>query len=42
MIVAIDLLEMDAVTGVMFAQMDFLDPTAPERLFAMLDGKADS
>lgn len=40
-IVAIDLLEMDAVTGVMFAQMDFLDPTAPERLFAMLDGKAD-
>ncbi|MGU3495806.1 RlmE family RNA methyltransferase [Xanthobacteraceae bacterium A53D] len=40
-IVAIDLLEMDAIPGVMFAQMDFLDPTAPERLFAMLDGKAD-
>lgn len=40
-IVAIDLLEMDPVTGVVFAQMDFLDPDAPERLLAMLDGQAD-
>ncbi len=40
-IVAIDLLEMDPVTGVTFAQMDFLDPKAPEQLLAMLDGQAD-
>ncbi|WP_341990802.1 RlmE family RNA methyltransferase [Azorhizobium sp. AG788] len=40
-IVAIDLLEMDHVTGVTFAQMDFLDPKAPEQLLAMLDGQAD-
>ncbi len=40
-IVAIDLLEMDHVTGVTFAQMDFLDPKAPGQLLAMLDGQAD-
>lgn len=40
-IVAIDLLEMDPVTGVIFAQMDFLDEKAPEQLLAMLDGQAD-
>ena len=40
-IVAIDLLEMDHVTGVTFAQLDFLDEKAPEQLLAMLDGQAD-
>ncbi|WP_029004316.1 RlmE family RNA methyltransferase [Azorhizobium doebereinerae] len=40
-IVAIDLLEMDAVHGVTFAQMDFLAPKAPEQLLAMLNGQAD-
>jgi len=40
-IVAIDLLEMDPIPGVTFAQMDFLAPDAPGRLLAMLDGPAD-
>ncbi len=40
-IVGIDLLEMEPIPGVTLAQMDFLDPTAPERLLAMLDGPAD-
>lgn len=40
-LVAIDLLEMDPVPGVTFAQMDFLDEDAPQRLMAMLDGQAD-
>jgi len=40
-VVAIDLLPMDAVPGVDFAQLDFLDPTAPEKLKAMLGGPAD-
>lgn len=40
-IVAIDLLEMDPIPGVIFAQMDFLDEDAPERLMAMMDGPAD-
>lgn len=40
-IVAIDLLEMEPIPGVVFAQMDFLAPDAPERLLAMLDGPAD-
>lgn len=40
-LVAIDLLEMDPIPGVTFAQMDFLDEDAPERLMAMLDGQAD-
>ena len=40
-IVAIDLLEIEPIPGVMFAQMDFLAPDAPEKLLAMLDGPAD-
>jgi 23S rRNA (uridine2552-2'-O)-methyltransferase len=40
-VVAIDLLAMEPVAGVDFAQLDFLDPTAPARLKAMLGGGAD-
>ena len=37
-VVAIDLLAMDSVGGVDFAQLDFLDPSAPDKLKAMLGG----
>ncbi len=40
-VVAIDLLEMPEIPGVSFAQLDFLNPDAPERLMAMMDGRAD-
>jgi 23S rRNA (uridine2552-2'-O)-methyltransferase len=40
-VVAIDLLEMAPIAGVDFLQLDFLDPSAPERLHAMLGGGAD-
>ena len=40
-VVAIDILEMDEIPGVEFAQIDFLDPQAPDRLKAMLGGPAD-
>jgi 23S rRNA (uridine2552-2'-O)-methyltransferase len=40
-IVAIDLLDMEPVAGVDFAQLDFLDDSAPEKLKAMLGGPAD-
>ncbi len=40
-VVAIDLLEMGAVAGVDFAQFDFLDADAPDRLKQMLGGPAD-
>lgn len=40
-VVAIDILDIDALPGVEFAKMDFLDPDAPERLRAMLGGGAD-
>ena len=40
-VVAIDILDMDAMTGVEFAKIDFLDAGAPERLKAMLGGPAD-
>jgi 23S rRNA (uridine2552-2'-O)-methyltransferase len=40
-VVAIDLLPMEAIAGVDFAQLDFLDPSAPEKLKAMLGGQAD-
>jgi 23S rRNA (uridine2552-2'-O)-methyltransferase len=40
-VVAIDLLAMDTIPGVAFVQLDFLDPAAPERLKAMLGGRAD-
>ena len=40
-VVAIDLLEMPEIPGVTFAQMDFLDDSAPSRLRAMMGGEAD-
>jgi 23S rRNA (uridine2552-2'-O)-methyltransferase len=40
-IVAIDLLEMPDISGVTFAQMDFLADDAPAKLQAMMGGKAD-
>jgi 23S rRNA (uridine2552-2'-O)-methyltransferase len=40
-VVAIDLLPMDAIAGVDFAQLDFLDPAATDKLKAMLGGPAD-
>jgi 23S rRNA (uridine2552-2'-O)-methyltransferase len=40
-VVAIDVLDMDGIAGVDFAQLDFLDADAPDRLKAMLGGPAD-
>jgi 23S rRNA (uridine2552-2'-O)-methyltransferase len=40
-VVAIDVLDMAPLPGVDFLQLDFLDPEAPVRLKAMLDGPAD-
>jgi 23S rRNA (uridine2552-2'-O)-methyltransferase len=40
-VVAVDLLEMPAIPGVEFVQLDFLDESAPARLRAMLGGGAD-
>jgi 23S rRNA (uridine2552-2'-O)-methyltransferase len=40
-VVAIDVLEMDALPGVDFMRLDFLDPSAPEKLKALLGGPAD-
>jgi 23S rRNA (uridine2552-2'-O)-methyltransferase len=40
-VVAIDVLPMDAMAGVDFLQLDFLDPAAPEKLKTMLGGGAD-
>jgi 23S rRNA (uridine2552-2'-O)-methyltransferase len=40
-VVAIDILDMEPVAGVDFAQIDFLDANAPDRLKAMLGGPAD-
>ena len=40
-VVAIDLLEMPEVPGVNFAQLDFLAEDAPEKLMAMMGGRAD-
>ena len=40
-VVAIDMLPMEPIAGVDFAQLDFLDPSAPEKLKAMLGGPAD-
>jgi 23S rRNA (uridine2552-2'-O)-methyltransferase len=40
-VVAIDLLEMEAIPGVEFIHLDFFDPAAPGRLKALLDGPAD-
>jgi 23S rRNA (uridine2552-2'-O)-methyltransferase len=40
-IVAIDLLDIEPINGVVFAQMDFNDDDAPQRLKEMLGGQAD-
>src|SRR3984957_4181993 len=40
-VVAIDLLDMAEVAGVSFAQLDFLADSTPERLIAMMEGRAD-
>lgn len=40
-VVAIDLLEIEEIPGVEFAQIDFLDSAAPDRLKQMLAGQAD-
>jgi 23S rRNA (uridine2552-2'-O)-methyltransferase len=40
-VVAIDLLEVEPILGVELAQLDFLAEDAPEKLHAMLGGKAD-
>ena len=40
-VVAIDILDMPAIPGVDFLQLDFLDAAAPEKLKAMLAGEAD-
>src|SRR6516165_4512984 len=40
-VIAIDLLEMDAIEGVEFRQMDFHDPEAPRHLREWLAGPAD-
>jgi 23S rRNA (uridine2552-2'-O)-methyltransferase len=40
-VVAVDILPMDPVPGVEFAQLDFHDAAAPDRLKAMLGGPAD-
>ncbi len=40
-VVAIDLLDMQAIPGVEFLQLDFLDQAAPDRLKALLGGPAD-
>ncbi len=40
-VVAIDLLDMPGIAGVDFLKLDFLDPSAPGRLKALLGGPAD-
>jgi 23S rRNA (uridine2552-2'-O)-methyltransferase len=40
-VVGIDILKMDEIPGVEFAQIDFLDPEAPDKLKQMLGGPAD-
>jgi 23S rRNA (uridine2552-2'-O)-methyltransferase len=40
-VVAIDVLAMEPLAGVDFAQLDFLDASAPQKLKAMLGGPAD-
>ena len=40
-VIAIDLLEMGEIVGVTFAQMDFLDADAPDKLIATMGGRAD-
>jgi 23S rRNA (uridine2552-2'-O)-methyltransferase len=40
-IVALDILDMKPIVGVDFLKLDFLDPTAPDRLKELLGGQVD-
>ena len=40
-VIAIDILDMPPVPGVQFLHLDFLDPSAPEQLRALIDRPAD-
>src|SRR5262245_60603305 len=40
-VIAIDLVEMGEIPGVTFAQLDFLEADAPDKLLAMMGGSAD-
>jgi 23S rRNA (uridine2552-2'-O)-methyltransferase len=40
-VVAIDILDMEAIPGVAFVKLDFLDPSAPDKLKTMLGGPAN-
>jgi 23S rRNA (uridine2552-2'-O)-methyltransferase len=40
-VIALDILDMKPIPGVEFLKLDFLDEAAPDRLKAMLGGKAD-
>jgi 23S rRNA (uridine2552-2'-O)-methyltransferase len=40
-VVAVDLLPIEPIAGVAFAQLDFLDPAAPQRIRAMLGAPPD-
>jgi 23S rRNA (uridine2552-2'-O)-methyltransferase len=40
-VIAIDILDMKPIPGIEFQKLDFLDEAAPQRLKAMLGGKAD-
>jgi 23S rRNA (uridine2552-2'-O)-methyltransferase len=40
-VIAIDILDLEPLAGVEFLQVDFLDPAAPEKIRAMLGGRAD-
>jgi 23S rRNA (uridine2552-2'-O)-methyltransferase len=40
-VIGIDLLDIEPLTGVDFIQLDFLDPSAPDKLKEMLGGPAD-
>src|SRR5580693_9618329 len=39
-VIALDILDMKPIAGVAFERLDFLDPSAPDRLGAMLGGGA--
>jgi 23S rRNA (uridine2552-2'-O)-methyltransferase len=41
LVIALDILDMKPIPGVEFLKLDFLDDAAPDRLKAMLGGKAD-
>jgi 23S rRNA (uridine2552-2'-O)-methyltransferase len=41
-VIALDILDMKPIAGVEFERLDFLDPSAPDRLKAMLGGGAEA